>query len=244
MPNRSWPNSTHAAPPPTVAPIGSSSLAAAEALENLRPGQSLPRTAHDLLAPRLITAGWACRYVTLQGGRRQILGFVLPGDTIGQSPPDRPLNRAQALALTQVRLSHARLRLSSDDRDAPSPTEIAIEEERQLLDHIVRLGRQTAYERTLHLLLELHERLAAIGLADGEAFEFPLTQEVLADALGLSVVHINRTLQRLRRERLLVLHHGRVTLLELPRMKENCDYGGAAAMRASAKILVTQPLPD
>ncbi len=87
-------------------------------------------------------------------------------------------------------------------------------DEASLLDHIVRLGRQTAYERMAHLLLELRWRLAEVGLGDERKFPLPLTQEVLADALGLSIVHVNRTLQQLRREGLLEMRAGFVELLK------------------------------
>ena len=84
--------------------------------------------------------------------------------------------------------------------------------EERLFDQIVRIGRLTAKERVLNLLLELYDRLDAIGLVKENTFRIPLTQEVFADALGLSVVHINRTLQQLRREGMLTVDRGTVTL--------------------------------
>ena len=96
-----------------------------------------------------------------------------------------------------------------------------------------RLGRQTGYERTAHLLLELGDRLAAAGLGDGRRFPMPLTQESLADALGLSVVHVNRILQQLRRERLIELRSGEAVLIERDLLVGVADYRscltGAAA---------------
>jgi CRP-like cAMP-binding protein len=97
-------------------------------------------------------------------------------------------------------------------------------EEALMLDHIVRLGRQTAYERVAHLLVELNDRLQTVGLSDGRVFEVPLTQEVMADTLGLSVVHINRTLQQLRRERMIVFEAGRIDLLFPDLMAAAADY--------------------
>jgi CRP-like cAMP-binding protein len=67
-------------------------------------------------------------------------------------------------------------------------------------DHIVRLGRLTAYERVAHLVLDIRDRLALVGLAAPDSFPPPLTQETLADVLGLSSVHVNRMLQQLRRD--------------------------------------------
>ena len=97
-------------------------------------------------------------------------------------------------------------------------------DEGNLCDQIVRLGRQTAYERLLHLVLEFHHRLQAVGMVNGYSFAFPLTQEVLADALGLSVVHINRTLQQVRRDRLLDMRGGQVTLRQIDLMRAMADW--------------------
>jgi CRP-like cAMP-binding protein len=83
----------------------------------------------------------------------------------------------------------------------------------------VRLGRQTACGRFAHLMLELSGRLARLGLVSGDSFAMPLTQEVLADALGLSVVHVNRTVQLLRREGLLDIRGGMVSLLQPERLR-------------------------
>lgn len=81
---------------------------------------------------------------------------------------------------------------------------------------VVRLGRLNAYERTAHLLLELHERQVRLGSARGGALHLPLTQDVLADILGLSAVHMNRTLQQLRRNVLVDYRPGRTVLQDLP----------------------------
>ena len=89
---------------------------------------------------------------------------------------------------------------------------------------VVRLGRQTAYERLLHLVLELHSRLRVIGMVDSDSFLMPLTQEILADALGLSAVHVNRMLQSARQDKLLELRRGRATLLQLDRMRVLTDW--------------------
>jgi hypothetical protein len=87
-------------------------------------------------------------------------------------------------------------------------------QESHLLSQIMRAGRQSAYERFAHLMLEFHSRLKLSGLADGTTFQMPLTQEALGDGLGLSIVHINRTVQQLRREQLIRIGGGMVTLLD------------------------------
>jgi len=158
-------------------------------VEELSAGEALTRTAAGALAPRTVVEGWAIRYAMLSDGRRQILGFVLPGDSVGLFAPERALNRAEARALTYLRLVEPPP-IDGAGATAANPfLEIAFQEECLLVNHVLNLGRRTAYERTAHLFLELHDRLGAVGLSNDGVFDFPPTQEVLADALGLSAVH-------------------------------------------------------
>jgi CRP-like cAMP-binding protein len=99
-------------------------------------------------------------------------------------------------------------------------------EDALLLDHAVRLGRLTAFERVAHFLLELQQRLEIAGLGDRQRFPLPLTQEILADALGLSIVHVNRTLQQLRRTGLIELRSGVAILVQPDALAKLCDYRG------------------
>ena len=154
---------------------------------------------------------------------------MLPGDAIGLAFRPRPLDTTAAIALTRMVTADAGELLSEAAMlECPDLSErlhqTAHFEDALLLDHVVRLGRQTAYERVAHLLLELNGRLEAVGLSEGGVFEAPLTQEVMADALGLSVVHINRTLQHLRRERMIVFETGRVSLLAPELLAAAADY--------------------
>lgn len=80
---------------------------------------------------------------------------------------------------------------------------------------IVNLGRRDALERLAHLFCELHARLELVGMVDGGRFDLPMTQEVIADALGLTTVHVNRTLQRLRSDGYIELSSGRLTILDV-----------------------------
>lgn len=74
-----------------------------------------------------------------------------------------------------------------------------------MAEQVIRLGRHSAYKRTAHLLLELFHRLKVIGINDENTFHAPITQQLLADTLGLSLVHINRTLKKLQKENLINL---------------------------------------
>jgi len=93
-----------------------------------------------------------------------------------------------------------------------------------LFRHVARLGWLDAYERLADLLLEFGERLSSAGLAVGGSFPMPLTQEMLADALGLTSAHVNRTLQLMRREGVLDLRGSMVTLLDADRLRSRVDY--------------------
>jgi len=169
--------------------------------------------------PRVLLSGWACRCRVLPDGRRQIFTFVVPGDAIGLCVRPEPVAQSTVVGLTKTvvadasPLAEAAYERSSEYEGLASAVSIAATlDEASLLDHIVRLGRQTAYERMAHLFLELRWRLSAVGLGNERKFPLPLTQEVLADALGLSIVHVNRTLQQLRREGLLEMRGGSVEL--------------------------------
>jgi CRP-like cAMP-binding protein len=190
----------------------------ADRRERFAPGEPLIAEGAVALRPRFILSGWACRQRVLSDGRRQIFSFLLPGDSVGLHRRAQP-ELATVAALTALETADAEpvLEAARSGR-APGLTR-ALEgvepvEQTLLLDHLVRLGRRTAYERMAHFLLELQRRLEAAGLGDSHRFPMPLTQEILADALGLSVVHVNRTLQQLRRERLIELRSGVAILLQ------------------------------
>ena len=181
-----------------------------------------------LARPRFIVSGWGCRQRVLPDGRRQIFGFLIPGDGVGLGRRTGPeLSAAAALTVMETVDAEPVLEAVQAGRAPALARAIAVIEtleQRQLLDHMVRLGRQTAYERVAHFLLELQQRLETEGLGDSQRFPLPLTQEMLADSLGLSIVHVNRTLQQLRREGLIELRSGVAILLERDLLADIADY--------------------
>lgn len=181
--------------------------------------------------PRVILSGWACQQRAMANGRRQIVEFLIPGDAIGVCAQAHPRALAATVALTPVETADAgalQAAIRGDSGGYPGLVqagELAATEERaRLMDHIVRLGRLSALERMAHLLLELHDRLERAGHAREGRFPMPLTQETLADATGLSLVHVNRTLQQLRREQLIELRAGFVALLQPEQLALAADY--------------------
>lgn len=163
--------------------------------EILVEGKRIPETL-------LVLSGWCARVRQLADGRRQVLSYLLPGDLIGLCDQVEPVACSTVVALTAVDLCVAPDRDMHPDLDRAYMISRA-RDEALLMAQITRLGRMNAYERVMDLLLELNERLEMAGLANAGRFMVPVTQEVLADTLGLTSVHINRTLQLIRAEGML-----------------------------------------
>lgn len=209
-------------------------LALLEALggrQSHRAGTELTGDRSAAIKPRFLVAGWVARVRNLPDGRRQIQGFLLPGDAMGLCFRPHPLALGTTVALTPVQTLDASAvsRAIEIDGEVWRSLKEAVHvsaslHEAYLLDHVTRLGRLTAYERLCHMLLEIYDRLNLAGMADQGRFALPLTQEMLADAMGLSTVHVNRTLQQLRRENLLELRGGLAVLMDIEAMKAVCDY--------------------
>jgi CRP-like cAMP-binding protein len=171
-------------------------------------------TLRDVL---FLRQGWAYRYRLLGSGRRHIVNFLIPGDFIG---PYFPTASHFCGTLTDVIVCQTpRSEFASVNRDCPALASalqaIMATEYRLLSERLVSLGRRNAKERMAHLLLEMYERMRRVGLIYEHSYEFPVTQEVLADTLGLSVVHVNRTLRSLREDGLAIVGFGRVSIGDL-----------------------------
>lgn len=176
--------------------------------------------------PRIVVAGWACQYRLLSDGRRQIISLKLPGDLIWPVTQVRLPSSCAVAALTELETVSAQPLVEAAAAADPIYPGLAhavrmMEHQHAMLlyDQIVRLGRQTACGRFAHLALELCERLRRVGLVKNDSFAMPLTQDVLADVLGFSVVHVNRTVQQLRRDKLLDVRNGMLRLLQLERLQ-------------------------
>jgi CRP-like cAMP-binding protein len=177
--------------------------------------------------PRFQLSGWACRQSILSDGRRQIFCFLIPGDII--SATSKSLSLTSIVALTPGVTAEVLISEVANPRDASGSIyskliDAAEQETQELLhDQIVRLGRMNGLAAMAHLLLELQRRLSRVGLASGQTFPMPLRQEALADALGMSAVHVNRTLQQLRHNKLINCSGREVTILDAGRLTELAD---------------------
>jgi CRP/FNR family transcriptional regulator, anaerobic regulatory protein len=172
-------------------------------------------------ADRLYTllSGWAFRYKTLPDGRRQILNFLLPGDLVGLQ--SRLMDTAEhgVEALTDaVFCAFERNALWEVFRGFPElafdVTWLGAHEEHIVDEALLSVGRRTAVERMAWLLLHLWRRAELLCMVKEGALILPLTQSHIADALGLSLVHTNRTLTALRRRGLFELSSGMIRAVD------------------------------
>ena len=149
-----------------------------------------------------VLSGWAFRYKTLPDGRRQILNYAMPSELIGLQGSVNDEMQHSVEALTDVMLCvFPREKLWDLYTNYPTLafdiTWIAAREEQILDEGLTSVGRRTAMERLAYLLLTMFQRAEEVGLTKGNSIQFPFTQQHVADTLGLSLVHTNKTLRRL-----------------------------------------------
>jgi CRP/FNR family transcriptional regulator, anaerobic regulatory protein len=153
-----------------------------------------------------LLSGWAFRYKMLPDGQRQILHFVMPGDLIGLQASLFGAMQHSVEALTDSLLCvFPRDELSTLYTEYPSLaldiTWLAARDEQLINEHMTSMGRRNALERVAFLLFSLYKRAEDVGLVHCNKIYFPFTQLHLADALGMSLVHTNKTLRRLLKRR-------------------------------------------
>jgi CRP-like cAMP-binding protein len=167
----------------------------------------------------VILAGFACRYKLLPDGRRQIVGFLLPGDLCDiRAFLVRQMDHSiGALSGVTAAVIPAEAAVSLLDRSPNLSRALwwnTLVEDSITREWVVNVGNRTAYERVAHLLCEVFRRLDAVGLTIGNQCDFPITQIELGDTVALSAVHVNRTIMDLRRANLVRLQGGQLELLD------------------------------
>lgn len=199
--------------------------ASSERVRKFEPRADISREGDQPKDVHLILSGWACRYKQLEDGRRQVVSFFLPGDMCDLNvfilkEMDHSIGTITSVAIADLS------REFFDEIGAGYPriatalwwetlVNAAIQRE-----WTMNLGQRTASERMAHLLCEIFFRLRLAGLTQGNSCEFPLTQSDVADATGLSKVHVNRTLQELRAANLVVLKGKILTIPSLERLMD------------------------
>jgi len=170
----------------------------------------------------ILTKGWACRLLILPDGRRQIAGFLIPGDICMTEVPDVYLDFSLSSLTDSSYLS-----LTNDTLDRLRTAYPPVRKGLALHDHVisailrnwvVNLGQRNAFERIGHLFCEMLLRLRCIGMAENDTYHFPVTQIELAEATGLTPVHVNRTLQDMRARGLVSLQNRELKILDFARL--------------------------
>jgi CRP/FNR family transcriptional regulator, anaerobic regulatory protein len=174
-------------------------------------------------------SGWAFRYKTLSDGRRQILSFLLPGDFIGLQEEFADGHGHGVEAVTDVALCSFPIEklwdlFKAHPKLGYDVTWLAAREEDIIDENLLTAGRRNATERIAMLLIHLYRRAERVGLAAEGAVRFPFNQEHIADALGLSLVHTNKTLRRLHHLGLHQIKEGQLRLLNARALESIGDY--------------------
>lgn len=195
---------------------------------------------HSLKTVFVVRDGWAVRYKTLSDGRRQILNFLIPGDIMGYSAllfktAEYSVEAITTLSVNTFTPEAAFQAFSKSSKLAVALGWLAGQSERQLDEQITRVGRRRSTERMAHLFMELHHRLRRSGKGDKESSTFPLTQTVLADALGLSHVHTNRSFRLLAGQGMARLCDGQISLMNISELANVAGF--------DADYLKQEPLP-
>jgi CRP-like cAMP-binding protein len=173
----------------------------------------------------LLLTGWAARYKILPQGERQIMAYLIPGDlcNIHIALLDRMDHGIASLSRCEVGL----IPRAKVDEIMEEHIQLAralfwatLVDEAILREWLVSIGRRSAEKRVAHLFCEMLLRLRAIGLTTENSFELPLTQEELADTMGISSVHMNRTLQELRSADLVTSKGRLLTINDVERLME------------------------
>jgi len=168
------------------------------------PGGEIIAAGQDQAELYTLYAGWAIRCKTLPDGRRQILNILLPGDLIGLQGAMFEATAYSVEALTEVQLCLLpRRKMWSLFENMPElafdVTWLGSREESIVDENLTSTGQRTAAERIAALIIQLYKRLNVLGMVINGAMPFPLTQQHIADTLGLSLVHTNKSLAKLRK---------------------------------------------
>lgn len=221
-------------------------LRACVARERIVAGRRDIATGDETETLHLLIAGTAARYRMLDNGRRQITALILPGDLCDLKDPQSTGGTETVGAITASTIGEIpHSALFEAGRLRPEWADFAFRTIAREMDiaseWIVSLGQRSAYEATAHLFCELWERLSAIGIADAAGFPCDLTQVDLADTLGLTPVHVNRTLRDLRKDGLVSVRARRATILDHAGLIRAADFDPSYLQSAAPVRARTNP---
>ena len=190
-----------------------------------RAGHAMIHEGQSNASAFILARGWACSYKMLPDGARQIVDFQIPGDFLGLRSilfrtADHGIEAITRIEASEVVAADIIDAFAHAPRLATAVLWAASRDEAMVVEHLVNLGRRSAEERVSHFLLELSARLKLVGMGDRTGFDCPLTQYHLADALGLSAVHVNRVLRQLREDGLVTFQKRRVAFDDFARLTD------------------------
>ncbi|WP_373488570.1 Crp/Fnr family transcriptional regulator [Blastomonas sp.] len=167
----------------------------------------------------VVLEGWVCRYKILPSGSRQIMAFLMPGDACDLhikllAAMDHSIQAITPAMVATVTKVDMQAMMHKHPNIANAMYSAQLVDEGVMRAWIFSMGRRSSVERVAHLICELYLRARNIGLTDDDEFDLPLSQLVLADALGMTAVHINRILKELRLAGAMSLKRGSVTILD------------------------------
>ncbi len=174
----------------------------------------------------LLLEGWAFRYKSMIEGNRQIMAYLLPGDLCDIQiflfeEMDHSIGLLSDALVAKIPAAEMLDLMDRYPRIERALLWATLVDEATLREWLLNVGQRDALQRLAHLFCELCVRLSVVGLVDdSETFAMPLTQAELADTTGMTTVHVNRSLQRLRKEGLIISKDGKLTILDFDRLAE------------------------
>ena len=181
----------------------------------------------------LLLNGWAFRYRTLREGNRQIMAYLLPGDCCDVrkfffEEIDHSIGLLSDALVAQIPAAEMLDVLNRFPRVERAMMWATLVDEATLREWLLNVGQRSALQRIAHLFCELCVRLRVVHSVDGaQTFALPLTQTELADTTGMTTVHVNRSLQRLRKNGLIATRRGKLTILDFHRLAEMAEFSPA-----------------
>lgn len=172
----------------------------------------------------MLCSGWACRFMQATNGRRQIINFLLPGDLVSVAAMFENPPRASAQAITEIRLSlfqrsEVLSRLSNNPLFSEVVRDLWLKQVTTVEELALVLGQRSAEERIAHLFLHLMRRIAARNVVRDHRYRLPLRQQHIADAVGLTPVHVSRVISAFRDRGLIELSGGVLQVLDPPELE-------------------------
>jgi CRP-like cAMP-binding protein len=214
----------------------------------LRARSQLGRIGDPAPSAYVIREGWAFAYTLLADGDRQVLGFLLPGDIVRVSDLFRAVAVCGIETITDTvvtEISPASVRRAS--RQWPELYEIFLrlqsESHSRRVEQLIDIARRDSRARVAHLLCKLEQRLMSVGLATPDGYEFPVNQYLVADALGLTAIHVNRVLRTLRDQEIVTVHNKRVIIHDRARLMEIASCDGNATDDSAITVRANRNLP-